>query len=302
MEDTYNLLDEKLTTMNRNKKEHKLERDLSESIQFIRQYEAQIPQIAIILGSGLGDFASQLTESVVIPTQDIPHYPQSTVPGHAGRWIFGTVDGIRILAVQGRIHVYEGYPASQVGYPVHLMASLGLKTLIVTTASGGIHPNLQPGDLMLITDHINLAFRNPMIGPPETLLGPRFPDMCQPYDVRLIALAEQAGLDLGIPLKRGVFCWCLGPTYETAAEIQMLRRIGADAVSMSTVPEVLVARQRGMSVLGFAFIANRGTGLSQQKLTHEDVTRMAEIVKPRFSRLMAEIIRRMALPEKDKRH
>lgn len=271
-------------------------------MQFIQQHESQIPQIAIILGSGLGDFASQLTDTTIIPTQDIPHYPQSTVPGHAGRWIFGTVNGVRILAVQGRIHVYEGYPPDQVGYPVHLMASLGLKTLIVSTASGGIHPNLQAGDLMLITDHINMAFRNPMIGPPEMLLGPRFPDMCQPYDFRLIALAEQAGLDLGIQLKRGVFCWCLGPTYETAAEIQMLRRIGADAVSMSTVPEVLIARQRGLSVLGFAFIANMGTGLSQQKLSHEDVTRMAETVKPQFSLLIAEIVRRIALSGKDQPH
>jgi len=266
---------------------------LQESLEVVRKRTKSKPRVGIILGSGLGPFADGLEDRVAIPTAEIPHYPRSTVEGHAGRFVFGKVAGKEILALQGRVHAYEGYALQKVTYGVHLMAELGIETLIVTNAAGGINPNFVPGDLMVIVDHINLMFDNPLFGPNEERLGPRFPDMSEPYNRELIALAEQVGLEFGIKLQKGVLGALKGPTYETAAEIRMMRWFGADAGTMSTVPEVITAVYRGLKVLGISCITNLATGLSATKLSHEEVTEVAELVKERFSKLITEIIRRV---------
>ncbi|MGQ9561341.1 MAG: purine-nucleoside phosphorylase [Candidatus Oleimicrobiaceae bacterium] len=263
---------------------------LAESVAALCRAGVGEPEVAVILGSGLGSFADTLADATALATSSLPHYPRSTVPGHAGRWVYGRLGDVRVLAVQGRVHYYEGYAIQQVGYPVHLLAHLGTKALVVTTASGGVNPTLSPGDLMLIVDHINLGFANPLIGPPEEQMGPRFPDMSEPYDRRFLEIARQVGMDLGIPLRQGVFCWLPGPTYETAAEVNMLRRIGVDAASMSTVPEVIVARQRGMRVLGISCITNLATGLSDQPLSHAEVTAVADRMRGRLNEFLRGVI------------
>ncbi len=254
------------------------------------------PQVAIILGSGLGQFADKVEKTMSIPTVDIPYYPKSTVPGHQGRWVLGEIGGVPTLIIQGRVHFYEGYSLEEVAYPIHLLASLGATQLILTTACGGLNPTFLPGDLMLITDHINFAFNNPLIGRAENQLGPRFPDMSQAYDKELLQLAEQAGNDLKIRLRRGVFCWVTGPAYETAAEVRMLRTLGGDAVSMSTVPEVIVARQRHLRVLGIAVITNLATGMAKKELSHAEVTDTAKKAGLGLQKLLREIILRLNLP------
>jgi len=266
---------------------------VKESLEFIRARLVTEPKIAIILGSGLGDFAESVSNPVIIPVEDIPNYPKSTVPGHKGQWIIGEIQNIPVLCIQGRIHYYEGYTLQQVTFPVHLIAGLGIKILIVTTASGGLNPNFKPGDLMLITDHINFAFGNPLIGRPENLLGPRFPDMSEPYSKELLAIALNSGKETGIPLHQGVFCWVTGPSYETAAEVRMLQKCGGDAVSMSTVPEVIVANQRHLRVLGISLITNLSTGLSDSKLHHEEVTDIANKAGEKLQKLLINIIQKI---------
>lgn len=271
-----------------------LKEQIKESLDFLKSQVSEIPRVAVILGSGLGKFAESLQDqAIVIPTVDIPHYPKSTVPGHRGRWVIGRVGGVQTLAVQGRIHHYEGYSLQQVTFPVHLMASLGVKTLIVTTSCGGLNPQFHPGDLMLITDHLNLGFGNPLIGKPENQLGPRFPDMSHPYDSELLQIADSVGREKGQPFRKGVFCWLTGPSYETAAEVKMLQKFGADAVSMSTVPEVIVARQRHLRVLGISMITNLATGLGESSLSHQDVISTANTAGERLGLLLKEIIVRM---------
>ncbi|MCH8955124.1 purine-nucleoside phosphorylase [candidate division KSB1 bacterium] len=268
-----------------------LKTQLDEAVNYIRSKTEAAPKLAIILGSGLGPFAEEIQNGTGISTSSIPNYPPSTVEGHAGKWIFGDIEGKTILAMKGRVHSYEGYPLQKVTFPLQLMAQMGIEKLIVTNAAGGHNPRFTPGDLMLITDHINLMFDNPLIGPNE--LGPRFPDMCEPYDAELIALAEKAALDLGIKLQKGVLAALKGPTYETAAEVKMLQRLGADAGTMSTVPEVIAAVSRGIKVLGISCITNLGTGMSPEKLSHDEVTEVADMVKDKFSRLIREIISRI---------
>ncbi|MFQ5602324.1 MAG: purine-nucleoside phosphorylase [bacterium] len=272
-----------------------LKQQLKESIEFIRNLTEDSPQIAVILGSGLGPFAKELQNQTVIDTQSIPHYPQSTVEGHAGRWVFGDIENKRILTLQGRIHSYEGYSLQTVTYPVHLMTELGVRNLIVTNAAGGINQTFQPGDLMLIVDHINLMFDNPLFGLNDHRLGPRFPDMSESYNRELIALAEQTAMELGIKLQKGVLAAMKGPTYESAAEVRMVQRLGGDAGTMSTVPEVIAAVYRGLRVLGISCITNLATGLSHSKLSHHEVTEVAEIVKDKFSLLIKAIIGKMKL-------
>jgi purine-nucleoside phosphorylase len=274
--------------------ERLLKQKIAKSLAFVNEKLVEpAPLIAVIMGSGLGKFADTIEQPVIIPTAEIPHYPRSTVPGHHGRWYIGKARGVPILGVQGRVHYYEGYSLQQVTYSVHLLASLGVKTLIVTTASGGLDPEFKAGDLMLITDQINFAFGNPLIGRPENLLGPRFPDMYQCYDPELIQLAMKEGTKMGITLQKGVFCWMTGPAYETAAEVRMLRQMGGDAVSMSTAPEVIVARQRHMRVLGISLITNPGTGISTNKLTHREVTETANKAGDRLTMLLNEVISRL---------
>ena len=270
-----------------------LEQRLTESLDFIHENFTFENPIAIILGSGLGGFADVLEAPVAIETTHIPHYPKSTVSGHKGRWVLGKIDRTQVLMLQGRVHHYEGYPMQQVVYPVHLLAQLGIKKLIVTNAAGGINLNFRPGDLMMITDHVNLMGDNPLIGPHIPRFGPRFPDMSEPYHPPFIEIMEKAGLDLKIKLQKGVLFALKGPSYETAAEIRMLRQLGADAITMSTVPEVISAVQRGMKVAGLSCITNFATGLSGHKLDHKEVTEVAGRIQNNFIRLMIEFIMRI---------
>ncbi len=248
------------------------------------------PFVGLILGSGLGAFADAVEDAARIPFAAIPHFPPATVEGHAGTLVAGTLEGVRCLVLQGRVHTYEGHAPVAVGFPVRLLVRLGLRALIVTNAAGAVNPAFRPGSLMLIDDHINLLWRNPLIGPvvPGEM---RFPDMSEPYDTRLRALAERTALKLGIPLERGVYCAVTGPSYETAAEVRMLRRLGADAVGMSTVPEVIAARAAAVPALGLSLITNLGTGLSPTKLSHDEVVEAGRAVQADLTRLLRAIIR-----------
>lgn len=271
-----------------------LKEKVKESLSFLEPRIDKTPEAAIVLGSGLGGFADALENPVSIATQDIPHYPVSTVPGHEGKWVIGDIHGVRTLCIQGRVHYYEGYPLQKIAYYVHLLAGLGIKSLIITTACGGLNPEFKPGDLMLITDQVNFAFNNPLIGKPEDQMGPRFPDMSKPFDAELIELAERVGAENGVTVRKGVYCWMTGPNYETAAEVKMLRNLGGDAVSMSTAPEVIVARQRHLRVLGISLITNLATGLADGPLTHAEVTEIAGKAGQRMTTLLQQIVKNMA--------
>lgn len=264
---------------------------LQQVAAFLREKINMLPQLAAILGSGLGPFAETATNTTIIPTSAIPGYPVSTVSGHAGRWVFGEIAGKKFLLVQGRVHFYEGYPISRVAYPVQLLAELGVKKLIVTNAAGGVNSLFQPGDLMLIDDHINLMFASPLRGQQQRKWGPRWPDMSDPYSRELQAVALKVATELQIPLRRGVLLVSQGPSYESAAEVQMAKRIGADALTMSTVPEVIAAVFRRMQVVGISCITNLATGLSSQKLNHAEVTETANRISATFARLMQGIVK-----------
>lgn len=272
--------------------EKNIEQQLEESLRYIQQQTQQRPRIGLILGSGLGNFADTLQDADRITASSIPHYPLSTVQGHKGYLVFGKIADIPILAVQGRSHVYEGYSPDRVAYVVRLMSKLGVDRLLVTNAAGGINRSFMPGDLMIIVDHINFMFRNPLRGrvvPPEG----RFPDMYNNYHPKLIDLIERVGLNLKIPLRKGVLFVSTGPSYETAAEVRMIRYLGGDAGSMSTVPEVLVARARGIHVAGISCITNFATGMTDNPLDHSEVTEIANQVNEKFQRLVREVIVRM---------
>lgn len=245
--------------------------------------------VALILGSGLGAFADALEDAKSVKTSDIPGYPVSTVPGHAGRIVVGKVGRTRVMAFQGRIHMYEGYSPEQVVVPVRLAAQAGAKILIVTNASGAFSKKFAPGDLLLIEDHINMQFRNPLRGP-QYEGEPRWPDLCNCYDEELKQLAEAAARAESIKLRRGTLGAVLGPNYETPAEAQMLNRMGADAGCMSTVPEVITAAACGLRVLGISCVTNSAAGISDIKLTHEDVQKVAAEASERFTRLLRAIL------------
>jgi purine-nucleoside phosphorylase len=270
-----------------------LRQHIEESIAWIRKKTWAKPSIGIILGSGLGSFAETLEQRTEIPTSEIPHYAKSTVEGHEGKLVFGMMGNKNVLAVKGRVHYYEGYTMQEVTYVIRLMHFLGVKSLIVTNAAGGVNTAFSPGDLMIITSHINHFFANPLQGLNDASLGPRFPDMSDDYDPEYIRLAENIALDLKIKTQRGVYCGGPGPTYETRAEVKMFQKIGADAVGMSTIPEVIVAKHQGMRVLGISCITNLGTGISATPLSHEEVTVTANRVKDSFQKWIREIIRQM---------
>lgn len=263
--------------------------ELQQSLQFINPQISIKPKLGIILGSGLGSFADKLHSKIKIPTEKIPHYPVSTVHGHKGFLVFGDWEEVPILAVQGRTHFYEGYNIQKVTYVVRLLAELGIKTLIVTNAAGGVNSEFAPGNLMLITDQINNMFQNPLRGP-LTYGGPRFPDMSEPYSTRYFDLVETVARENNIDIKRGVLYVSSGPSYETAAEVKMIAKLGGDAASMSTVPEVIVARQTGMEVIGISCITNHATGISSKPLSHEEVTDTANLVQQNFFNLLSGII------------
>jgi purine-nucleoside phosphorylase len=266
---------------------------LTTSTNAVKQHFGAIPPTAIILGSGLGHFAETLTNSKFLPTSSIPHYPISTVSGHKGYWVIGKCEGRPVLAVQGRVHGYEGLSHARGAFPVHLMAELGVKNLIITNAAGGINRFYKAGDLMVIDDHINLTFKNPLFGRNDPKRGPRFPDMSAPYDKDFVEIAMHESIDSGLPMHRGVYMGVNGPSYETAAEIRMAERIGADAVGMSTIPEVIAAAYIGLRVLGISCITNMATGMSPHRLTHADVIRIADGVKDDFVELIARVLKKI---------
>jgi purine-nucleoside phosphorylase len=240
------------------------------------------PQVAVVLGSGLGAFADTLENAVVILYRDIPGWPQSTAVGHAGKMVAGTLPGpeaLPVIALAGRVHLYEGYTAQQAVYGIRALAKLGVKSLVLTNAAGGINLAFPPGQLVLISDHINLQGQNPLTGPNDDSLGPRFPDMSEAYSKGYREIARTAAADLGIKLPEGVYAALSGPNYETPAEIRYLRAIGADLVGMSTVPETIAANHMGMKVLGISCVTNFAAGVIEQKLDHNEVLQVGELMK-----------------------
>ena len=264
--------------------------DVQDAVRVIRRQEARVPEVALVLGSGLGSLADLADDPLVIPTPDLPGYPHSTVSGHRGRLVFGRLEGRDVVVVQGRVHFYEGHDIRAVTFPIRLVHALGARRLLVTNAAGGINPGFAPGTLMFITDHINLAFANPLVGP-NVDGGPRFPDMSAPYDPDWLDQAERVALRHGIATRRGVYVWTQGPSYETKAEIKLFARLGADVVGMSTVPEVIQARYLGMRVLGISTITNPAAGLSPVPLAHEDVLLVGQRVQDQLQRLVRAIMR-----------
>ena len=251
------------------------------------------PRIALVLGSGLGDFGDELEDSVRIPYQEIAGFPTSTVSGHAGRLVVGAVEGVPVIAMQGRVHYYEGYSLEEVTFPVRTFKLLGIDTLLLTNAAGGIDVQLSQGALMLINDHLNLIGSNPLRGPNDDRFGPRFPDMTEVYSRELQEIAVEEARAMGIELRRGVYAALAGPSYETPAEIHMLRGFGADAVGMSTVPEAIVARQMSMAVIGISCITNMAAGLGSEKIDHAEVMETGKQVHDTFAKLLRRLVVRL---------
>ncbi|HNW26692.1 MAG TPA: purine-nucleoside phosphorylase [Candidatus Gastranaerophilaceae bacterium] len=250
------------------------------------------PEIGIILGSGLGDFASEF-ESINIPYSEIPDFETSTVQGHKGQLVFAQICGKRVVIMQGRYHFYEGHSMQKITYPVKVMKKLGVKTLIITNAAGAVNKAFNPADLMVITDHINLMGTNPLVGSNDETLGPRFPDMSEIYKKNLIKIAEESAKELKIKLRKGVYAAGAGPSYETPAEVKMLRIIGADVTGMSTVPEAIVANYCSMDVLGISCISNYAAGITDLKLSHAEVIETTNVVKNKFKNLILKILERI---------
>jgi purine-nucleoside phosphorylase len=244
---------------------------LDEAAAFLRPRLASTPRVAVVLGSGLGGLADAVEDPVVIPVAEIPGFGVSTVSGHAGELVLGTMAGLDVLLQNGRVHLYEGFDPAEVVFPVRVMALLGVGTLILTNAAGGIRADLAPGRIMLIKDHINLTGQNPLVGLNLDGIGPRFPDMTRAYDLALGQMAQEAAAEAGVSMQSGVYAALSGPSYETPAEVRMLAILGADAVGMSTVPETLAARHAGMRVLAFSMISNMAAGLGETSLTHDEV-------------------------------
>jgi purine-nucleoside phosphorylase len=266
---------------------------IRETVDSIRSCCSQQPVLGLILGSGLGAFAESIPERIVIPFNNLPGFPFSTVPGHSGSLVIGTVEGVPVAALQGRVHLYEGYSAAEVVYPARVLGCLGIRQLIVTNAAGGINTEFRPGDLMLITDHINMTGFNPLVGANIDELGPRFPDMSHAYDPQMRDITLAIACEIGITVRQGVYIGLMGPSYETPAEIRMCRILGADAVGMSTVPEVIVANHMGIPVLGISCITNMAAGILPQKLTHQEVLDTTKRVEDTFSALLTGIIPRL---------
>lgn len=270
--------------------------DIAAAARVLRERIRVVPEVTVVLGSGLGGVVDHLASPVSVPFEDLPGFPPAGVAGHSGRFVAGSLGGRSVLVQAGRYHVYEGHPAEVVGAPVRLSAALGIGTLVLTNAAGGVDPALEPGDLVLLTDHLNLMFRSPLIGPQEPG-ETRFPDMSAPYDPDLRRLAVEAAAEMGIALREGVYAALTGPAYETAAEIRMLRKLGADVVGMSTVPEVLVARAAGLRCLAFSMVTNKGTGLSPHPLTHTEVVTVGREAGARLAALLEAVVARLPAPQ-----
>ena len=268
---------------------------VDEAAAAVRQYSDIEPEIGLILGSGLSGLAAEVENPTIIPVDQIPHWPTSTVAGHTGRIVLGELEGRRVIVLQGRVHFYEGYSMQQITLPVRVMHTLGMKTLIVTNAAGAINPDFTPGDLMLIRNHLNfpgMAGFNPLRGPNDDTVGPRFPDMTEPYSVQLRQLAHHVARELDFGLQEGVYSFVAGPSYETPSELRFLRHAGGDAVGMSTVPSVIVARHAGVQVLGISTITNMAIPdpAPGTLLSHDEVLETGKLVIPRLTALIHGVV------------
>lgn len=267
--------------------------DLTQSVDFIKSKIASKPEIGIVLGSGLNNMAEEIKDPVYIDYKDIPHFVASTAPGHRGRFVVGTLEGKSVICMQGRLHYYEGHTMEKVTYPIRVMKMLGIKNLILTNAAGGVNKSFNVGDLMLIDDHINFLGDNPLIGKNIDELGPRFCDMSYAYAPGLKQIALEASKETGVELKRGTYLATTGPSFETPAEIRMFRTLGADAVGMSTVPEVIVASHAKLNVLAISLITNMAAGILDQILTEEEVLEIGSMKGKDLQRLVMSIIKRI---------
>jgi len=265
----------------------------AEAVAFIKERLPIDPEYLLILGTGLGQLAEEMTVEVELPYEDIPHFPVSTVESHAGKLLIGYLGGKSIMAMQGRFHYYEGYSMNQIAFPVRVAKMLGIQTLLVSNACGGLNPNFERGDIMLINDHINFLGDNPLIGPNDPDLGPRFPDMSQPYTERLLATAEQGALDAGIKMHQGVYLAVSGPMMETKAEYRYMRQLGADVVGMSTVPEVIAAVHMSMEVLGISVITDECFPDALEPVSLDDVLEAAAMAEPQLTRVVVGVLERL---------
>ncbi|RKN84655.1 purine-nucleoside phosphorylase [Paenibacillus ginsengarvi] len=271
---------------------------INQAAAYIRaRIGGKLPVLGLVLGSGLGDLAEQVEQADIIPFADVPHFPVSTVEGHAGRFVIGTLEGKTVLVMQGRFHYYEGYAMRKVVAPIYVMQKLGIRAVVITNAAGGMNRAFRPGDLMLICDHINMTGDHPLIGPNEATLGPRFPDMSEAYNKSFRELAHRLSSQIrsdegdSLELQEGVYCGISGPSYMTPAELKMLAILGGDAVGMSTVAEVIAARHCGMNVLGISCITDMAIGEELEPLTHEQVMEVANRTKPKFAALVKSFVR-----------
>jgi len=265
----------------------------AEAVAFIKERLPIDPEYLLILGTGLGQLAEEMTVEVELPYEEIPHFPVSTVESHAGKLLIGYLGGKSIMAMQGRFHYYEGYSMNQIAFPVRVAKMLGIQTLLVSNACGGLNPNFERGDIMLINDHINFLGDNPLIGPNDPDLGPRFPDMSQPYTERLLATAEQVALDAGIKMHQGVYLAVSGPMMETKGEYRYMRQLGADVVGMSTVPEVIAAVHMSMEVLGISVITDECFPDALEPVSLDDVLEAAAMAEPQLTRVVVGVLERL---------
>jgi purine-nucleoside phosphorylase len=270
-----------------------------EAADSIRAVIPEVPHVAVVLGSGLAPLVDRLTDRRVIPYGDIPHFPVTGVVGHPGNLVVGSLGAARVLYLQGRFHYYEGHDLTTVTFPVRVLKRLGVEVLILTAATGGLAPDLRPGDLVCLTDHLNLLGANPLRGPNDDRLGPRFPDMTEVYSLRLREVADEEAGRLGLTLRSGVYACLPGPSYETPAEIRMLHVLGADVVGMSTVPEAIVARHSGMEVLAFALVTNAAAGVSGEPIRHADVLDAGRQAVPRLGALIEAVVGRVEREPQD---
>lgn len=264
--------------------------ELAEAVKFIQSKSKLRPTVGLVLGSGLGAFAENLKDAVRVPFGTIPHFPHSTAIGHKGELVLGTIEGVPLALMNGRVHYYEGYTPQQVVFPTRVLGKMGVKVVIMTNAAGAVNVNYKPGELMLITDHINYMGMNPMIGPNEETLGLRFFDMTEPYDAKLREIAEKICWKAGVTVRSGVYIAFTGPSYETSAEIRMARTMGADAVGMSTVPETIAARHMGIRVLGISALTNPAAGVVKRPLHHQEVLDVGEKLKASLLDVLSQII------------
>lgn len=262
----------------------------------IREALTSVPKTAVVLGSGLGPLADRLADREELSYAAIPHFPETTVAGHAGRLVAGAVGGARVIYLQGRFHFYEGHDLATVTLPVRVLKQLGVEVLVLTAATGGVNPEYRPGDIVCLSDHLNLIGQNPLRGPHDARLGPRFPDMTEVYSHRLRGIAAREAERLGFSLRSGVYACLPGPSYETPAEIRMLRTLGADVVGMSTVPEAVVARHAGLEVLAFALVTNAAAGVTGEPISHEDVLEAGRNAVPKLGGLIEAVVQRVAGP------